>query len=165
MRKAIAVAAVAAMGLVAAPSGSAKGPTLRSLQAQITSLQKQVKTLKKRVTQAEDVGLVALVYSGCSVAVNADAFQDTFSGLDGYFAARSLPPYFGAQAIVNDYGACGAFEIVRAHNQSPPNTNVHRALLDIFKPSSSSSTAAQESRIDIAGRARRVLRGVVGLFG
>jgi hypothetical protein len=154
MRKAVALAAIAGLGLVAAPSGSAKGPTLRSLQGQITSLQKQVKTLKKRVTTAENIGLLALVYSGCSTAVTADAFQDTFTGLDGYFGAHSLPAYFGTQGALNDYEACVALDIVRAHNQNPPNTNVLRALLDIFKPSSSS--AAQESRVNLAGQARQL---------
>jgi hypothetical protein len=152
MRKAVALAAVAALALAAAPAGSAKGPTLKSLQAQIKSLQKQVTTLKKRVTTAEDIAVVSLAYAGCS---------DTFAGLDGYFGAHALPAYFGAQAVLNDYQTCQAFSIVRAHNQSPPNTNVLRAVLDLFKPTSS---AAHESRATIAGQARHALRELLVLF-
>ena len=143
MRQALGVATVAAVALlVAAPlagAGAAKGPTLRSLQRQITSLQKQVKTLKKRVVSDEDGILVSLAYSACSTAAMADTFQDTWTGLDGYFAAHSLPAYFGAQTPVSDYQACEVFSIVRAHNQHPPTTSVQRALLDLFKPSGSAA--------------------------
>jgi hypothetical protein len=152
MRQVLAIAAAAAIGLlVASPAGagSTKGPTLKSLQAQITSLQKQVKTLKKRAVTDESVIGLTLEYSVCSTAVAADAFQDTFAGLDGYFAAHTLPAYFGAQSAVNDYKTCSDFQIVRAHNQSPPNTNILRALLDIFK---SRSFAAHG--VDLAAPAR-----------
>jgi hypothetical protein len=154
MRQVLTIAAVAAVVLlVASPAGagSAKAPTLKSLQAQITSLQKQVKTLKKREALAENVIGLTLEYSVCSTAVTSDAFQDTFTGLDAYFVAHSLPPYFGAQAAVNDYKTCGDFQVVRAHNQSPPNTNILRALLDIFK---TRSFAAQG--VDLAAPARHV---------
>ena len=68
MRKALAIAAVASLAIVpaAGAAGSKKGPTLRSLQAQITSLKKQVNTLKKRTTLAENIAIVALAYGGCS---------------------------------------------------------------------------------------------------
>ena len=143
MRQALGVATVAAVALlVAAPpagAGAAKGPTLRSLQRQITSLQKQVKTLKKRVVSDEDGILVSLAFSACSTAAMADTFQDTWTGLDGYFAAHSLPAYFGAQTPVSDYQACEVFSVVRAHNQHPPTTSVQRALLDLFKPTASAA--------------------------
>jgi hypothetical protein len=153
MRQVLAIAAAAAIGLlVASPAGagSTKGPTLRSLQAQITGLQKQVTTLKKRAARDESVIGLTLEYSVCSTAVAADAFQDTFTGLDGYFAARGMPAYFGTQSAVNDYKTCQDFEVVRAHN-SPPNTNILRALLDIFK---SRSFAAHS--VDLAGPARNL---------
>lgn len=128
------VATVVSLVLVA-PAGarSTKGPTLRSLQAQITSLQKQVKALKKRTTQAENVAFAALAFGACSTAVTADTFQDTFTGVDGHFTHTAGTNYFGAQTPVNDYGACHAFEIVRAHNQNPPTTSVLGTLLDLFK--------------------------------
>lgn len=143
MRKALAIAAVASLAIVpaAGAAGSKKGPTLRSLQAQITSLKKQVNTLKKRTTLAENIAVVALAYGGCSTAVTADTFQDTYTGLNGYFTGHSLPAYFGAQSALNDYGACQALEITRAHNQNPPTTAVLAALLDLFKPASTSATS------------------------
>ena len=148
MRQVLTLGAVAAVVLlVASPAGagSAKGPTLKSLQAQIKSLQKQVTTLKKKEALDESVIGLTLEYAVCSTAVTADTFQDTFTGLDAHFP----PPYFGAQTPVNDYKACSAFEVVRAHNQSPPNTNILRALLDIFKARSFAAHG-----LDLAGPAR-----------
>jgi hypothetical protein len=152
MRQLLAIAATAGVVLlVASPAGagSTKGPTLKSLQAQIKSLQKQVTTLKKKEALAENVIALTLEYSVCSTAVTADAFQDTYTGLDGYFAARAQPAYFGAQTPVNDYKACSAFAVVRAHNQNPPSTNILRALLDIF---SSRSFAAEQPGVNFAGQ-------------
>jgi hypothetical protein len=142
MRKALAIAAVAAFAsLAAVPAAGArstKGPTLRSLQAQITSLKKQVTALKKRVTLAQDIAIVSLAYGACSTAATADTFQDTFTGLEGHYT--HAVPYFGTQTAVNDYGACSALDVVRAHNQSPPTTSVLAALLDLFKPSGSAAS-------------------------
>jgi hypothetical protein len=154
MRQVLTIGAVAAVVLlVASPAGagSAKAPTLKSLQAQIKSLQKQVTTLKKKEALNEGVIGLTLEYAVCSTAVTADTFQDTFTGLDSYFTARSQPTYFGAQTAVNDYKACSDFEIVRAHNQSPPNTSILRALLDIFKARSFAAYG-----VDLAGPARAV---------
>ena len=88
MRQVLALAALAAVFLIvaAAPAGagSAKGPTLRSLQAQIKVPPEQIETLKKRVTADDkDLALGTLVYDACSTAVTATRFQDTFAGLDG----------------------------------------------------------------------------------
>ena len=152
MRQVLTIGAVVAIVLlVASPAGagSAKAPTLKSLQAQIKSLQKQVTTLKKKEALAESVIGLTLEYAVCSTAVTADTFQDSFTGLDAYFTARTLPTYFGPQSPVNDYKACSAFEVVRAHNQSPPNTNILRALLDIFKARSFAAHG-----LDLAGSAR-----------
>ena len=155
MKQALALAAVAAVGLFMAVSpagaGATKGPTLRSLQAQINTLQKQVKTLKKQETATDNLAVVGVALSACSTALTADALQDTWTGLDGYFAAHSLPAFFGAQTPVNDYSLCSVFSVVRAHNQSPPNTNILRALLDIFK---ARSFAAQQPGVNLPGQAR-----------
>jgi hypothetical protein len=163
MKKLALVAVLTFALVVAAPAGAGstaatKAPTLRSLQAQITTLKKQVRTLRRQVTEARSIGLASLAYGACSTAVTADTFQDTFTGLNGYFAAHSLPAYFGAQAVVNDYGACGALEIVRAHNQNPPTTSVLRALLDLFGPS-----ASHDTRFDLAGTARVLVGRIVEL--
>ena len=151
MRQVLTIAATAAVVLlVASPAeaSSTKGPTLKSLAAQVKALQKQVTTLKKRAATDESVIGLTLEYSVCSTAVTADTFQDTFTGLDGAFAAHSWAAYFGAQSAVNDYKACQDFQVVRAHNQSPPNTNILRALLDIFSARSFASHG-----IDLAGPA------------
>ena len=152
MKLVLAVAVAATLGVLvaAAPAsaGATKGPTLKSLQAQITSLQKQVKTLKKRATTDEGFIGAALAYGACSTAVTADALQDTWTGLDGYFAARGLPGYFGAQSPLSDYAACQALSVVRAHNQHPPTTSVLGALLDLFKPGG--SAAAQHSFMNLS---------------
>jgi hypothetical protein len=127
--KRLVLAAVLALMLVPAAPATAKGPTLRSLQAQITTLKKQVKTLQKRVKANETLSLGALAYSGCSFAVTADAFQGTWTALD----TRLAPPLFGTQTPVDDFGLCQAFSIVRAKNQNPPTVGVFQALLNIFK--------------------------------
>ena len=145
MRKALAFAAVASLAIVPAAGASPnKGPTLRSLQTQVKSLQKQVTKLKKQTTLAENVAVAALAFGACSTAVTSDTFQDTFTGIEGHF--QHTGTYFGAQTPVSDYQSCSALQIVRAHNQSPPNTNVMRALLDIFKPR---SFAAHQSGVDL----------------
>jgi hypothetical protein len=154
MRQVLALATVATVVLlVASPAGAgaSKGPTLKSLAAQVRALQTQVTKLKKQVKADENIEALTLAYAVCATAVTADAFQDTFTGLDGYFAAHSLPPYFGSQTPVNDYQSCPALSIVRAHNQSPPNTNILRALLDIFKPR---SFAAQQHGVYLPGQFR-----------
>ena len=157
MRRAIATAAVLALGLVAAaPAGSARGPTLRSLQTQITTLKKQVKTLKKQTADARNIAIASLAFGACSTAATADALQSTWTGLDSYFAAHSLPAYFGPQTAVSDYGACRALQITRAQNQNPPTVSILRALLDLFKPSS--STTFGQVGMDLASKGGDLLR-------
>ena len=81
------------------------------------------------------IGLT-LEYSVCSTCSHRRTRSRTTShGLDGYFATQFAEAGAASalQSAVNDYKACSDFEVVRAHNQSPPNTNILRALLDIFK--------------------------------
>jgi hypothetical protein len=134
MKRSLAVAVVVTLGVVAAAPAGARGPTLRSLQLQITSLKKQVTTLKKQVRADRNFAIGSFVYSGCAWAVTADALQNTWTTVD---QRVPTPPAFGAQTAVNDYTACQAVQIVRARTQVPPTTSVFQALLDIFKPSSS----------------------------
>ncbi|HYX88687.1 MAG TPA: hypothetical protein VE753_04915 [Gaiellaceae bacterium] len=157
MRRVLATAVVLAIGLVtAAPAGAAGRPTLRSLQAQITTLKTQVKALKKQTRQARDIAIASLAFGACSTAATADTFQSTWTGLDSYFTAHSLPAYFGAQTAVNDYDACRALQISRVQNQNPPTVSVLRALLDLFKPGSSVSFA--EVGMDLASKSGDLLR-------
>jgi hypothetical protein len=158
MRRAIATAAVLAICLMAAaPAGAARGPTLRSLQTQITSLKKQVATLKKQVRNDRAFAIGAFVYSGCSWAVTADALQNTWTKLDAQFGTT----VFGAQTPVNDYTACQAVQIVRARTQQPPNGSVFQALLDIFKPGS--SAAVREVGMNLARKGGDLLRQLLVL--
>lgn len=151
MKRSIAVAIVVMLTLVAAApagAGGARGPTLRSLQTQITSLKKQVATLKKQVKADRNFAIGSFVYSGCAWAVTADALQNTWTKLDQQFGTT----VFGAQTPVNDYTACQAVQIVRARTQVPPTTSVFQALLDIFKPGS--SAAIRDVGMDLAGQGR-----------
>ena len=103
MKQALALAAVAAVGLFMAISpagaGATKGPTLRSLQAQINIAPETGQDAEEAGDRRdENLAVVdARVCACCTTALTADALQDTFTGLDGYFAAHSLPPFFGAQ--------------------------------------------------------------------
>jgi len=118
---------------VPAAPATAAGPTLRSLQGQITTLKKQVKTLQKQVKADRNFALGAFVYSGCSWAVTADALQGTWTALDGRFVSEGHAALFGPQTPIDDFGICADFSIVRAKNQNPPTVGVFQALLNIFK--------------------------------
>jgi hypothetical protein len=131
--KRLVLAAVLALTLAAAAPATAAGPTLRSLQAQITSLKKQVKTLQKQVKADRNFALGAFVYSGCSWAVTADALQGTWTALDARFVSLGQPALFGAQTPVDDFSICQDFKIVRARNQNPPTVGVFQALLNLFR--------------------------------
>lgn len=148
MSKVLAIAAVTAVVCVAAApanSTATKGPTLRSLQAQITGLQKQVKTLKKQVATAQTLAAGSFVFSGCGWAVTADAIQNTWLTLDRPPASLGL---WGGQIPVNDYGTCHAVQITRAEAlNTPPDDSVFQALLDVFK----SSMAAAVRRMEAEG--------------
>ncbi|HEY3050554.1 MAG TPA: hypothetical protein VGJ40_02430 [Gaiellaceae bacterium] len=127
----VAVMAAAVLLLAApAPAQPAAAPTNRQLALQIKALQKEVKTLKKQVRDARAIALGSVVYTGCSIAVTADAFQGTWTVID-QVAGR---PIFGPQVPVSDSpGLCSAFEIRRAPNQVPPNVSVFDSLLQIFR--------------------------------
>ena len=76
---------VAALALtLAAPAGAAKGPTLKSLQAQITVLNKKVKKLQAAQKVDRNLAVAGIVYTGCTLAVTADALQGTWMTIDGY---------------------------------------------------------------------------------
>jgi hypothetical protein len=131
--KRLALAGLLVLTLVAAAPATAKGPTLRSLQAQITKLKKQVKTLQKQAKDNQTLAIGALAYGACSSAVAADALQGTWTALDARFVALGQSAVFGAQTPVNDFDFCSGFSVVRARNQNPPTVGVFQALLNIFK--------------------------------
>ncbi len=132
--KRLALAGLLVLTLVAAAPATAKGPTLRSLQAQITTLKKQVKTLQRQVKDNQTLAAAGLAYGACSAAVAADALQGTWTALDGRFVSEGHAALFGAQTPVNDFNFCSSgFSVVRARNQNPPTVGVFQALLNIFK--------------------------------
>jgi ABC-type transport system involved in cytochrome c biogenesis permease subunit len=131
--KRLALAAILAGMLVPAAPSTAAGPTLKSLQAQITTLKKQVKTLQKQVKANQNFSLASLAYAGCSWAVTADALQGTWTALDARFVSEGRAALFGAQTPVDDLGLCTSFKIVRAKNQNPPTVGIFQALLNVFK--------------------------------
>jgi hypothetical protein len=125
---------VAALALtLAAPAGAAKGPTLKSLQAQITVLNKKVKKLQAAQKVDRNLAVAGIVYAGCTLAVTADALQGTWMTIDGYVTGAGHAALFGTQTPVNDYQVCSqGFNITRSKNAVPPSVAVMQAVLDFF---------------------------------
>ncbi len=120
--------------LVSAAPAPAATPTNRQLARQIKTLQKQVKALQAQVRTAQAIGVGAIVYSVCGLAVTADAFQGTWATIDDVSNRASAPrTIYGPQQPVNDYTACSAFRITRVPAQVPPNTSIFSAMLAIFR--------------------------------
>jgi hypothetical protein len=128
MKRLTAAIAAGAVALVLAAPAQPAGPTNRQLAKQIKVLQKQVKTLQKQVKQTQLVALGSILYTGCSIAVTADALQGTWTVIDQVNGT----PIFGAQVPVNDSQVCSAFDITRAPTQVPPNVSVFNSLLALF---------------------------------
>lgn len=135
MRRFALIALVIAAPLIFAPSSQgAKAPSNATLAKQIKTLQKQVKTLQAQVREARNIGLSALAYSGCVVAVTADAFQGTWATIDDVSNRANAPrTIYGPQQAVNDFGLCQALEFTRAPSQVPPNPSVFNAMLAVFR--------------------------------
>jgi hypothetical protein len=128
MKRVLVTAVIALVTLAVAAPAPAAGPTLKSLQRQITALQKEVKTLKKQMAETRAVAATALVYGACSTAVTADALQGTWTFLDQRHATG-----FGPQTPVNDYQTCAPLRITRAPTTLPPNVSVFNSLLALFR--------------------------------
>jgi hypothetical protein len=136
---AIGVALLAGFAL-ASPSGAAT-PTERKLQRQLTAMQKQVKTLQRQVKTlqkdvdtAGGVALGAIAYAVCSTAVTVDAFQGTWSTMNGY-VGRALFPATAPQLSdqIGSRGACAGYRIARAPTAVPPGITVFDSLLKVFR--------------------------------
>src|SRR5947208_7725300 len=102
---------VAVVALTVAAPATAKGPTLKSLQAQITVLNKKVKKLQAAQKVDRNLAVAGIVYTGCALAVTADAFQGTWLTVDGYVTGTGHAALFGTQTPTNDYQTCAAFQI------------------------------------------------------
>ncbi len=137
-----ALVALAAAGTLAAPASPAT-PTERKLarqikviQRQVKVLQGQVKTLRKQMSDVQTVSSVAVIFSACSAAATADAFQGTWETIDRNAAADSPPTpdqYPAQTAIADPLNSCQLLEIQRQPNTVPPTTNVFAALLNLFR--------------------------------
>jgi hypothetical protein len=124
---------VAALALTLAAPAGAKGPTLKSLQAQITVLQKKVKKLQAAQKVDRNIAVAGIVYTGCTAAATADALQGTWMTVDGYVTGAGHAALFGTQTPVNDYQVCSqGFNIVRQKSAVPPSVAVIQAVLDFF---------------------------------
>lgn len=132
MRRVLVTALISLLALSVASPAPAAGPTVKSLAKQIKALQKEVKTLKTQVTTARAIAATALVYSGCSTAVTADAIQGTWTALDAKLSA-TYGPIFGPQTPLNDFQNCQTLRITRAPSQQPPNAGVFNSLLALFR--------------------------------
>ena len=130
MKRLIASSVVASVALVFAAPAQPAAPSNAKLARQIKTLQKQVKSLQKQVKQANGLAAVSFIYSGCSVAVTADALQGTWGAIDQVNGT----PIFGPQVAVDDFGICPLIDIVRMPSQAPPNVSVFNSLLAVFRP-------------------------------
>jgi|SRR5262245_63365153 len=132
MRRVFATALILLVALSAASPATAAGPTVKSLAKQIKALQKDVKTLKAQVTTARAIAATALIYSGCTTAVTADALQGTWTALDAKLTP-TYGPIFGPQTPLNDFQNCQTLRITRAPSTQPPNAAVFNSLLALFR--------------------------------
>ncbi len=139
-RLATTLVALAAAGVLAAPATPAT-PTERKLASQIKTMQRQVKVLQGQVKKlrtdmrnVQGVAASALVFSACSTAATADAFQGTWETIDGLNAHTSRPDQYPAPAPIADpLNSCQLLEVQRQPGTVPPTTNVFAALLNIFR--------------------------------
>lgn len=137
-----ALVALAAAGALAAPASSAT-PTDRKLARQIKVMQRQVKvlqgqvrTLRNQMRDVQAVSSVAVIFSACTAAATADAFQGTWETIDRNAAADTPPTpdqYAAQTAVADPLNSCQLLEIQRQPNTVPPTTNVFAALLNLFR--------------------------------
>jgi hypothetical protein len=132
--------ALALACVFAAPAAPAT-PTERKLARQIKVMQRQVKVLQGQVKklradmrEVQGISASALVFTACSTAATADAFQGTWETIDGLNAATSRPDQYPAPTPIADpLNSCQLLEVQRQPGTVPPTTNVFAALLNIFR--------------------------------
>ncbi len=139
-RLATTLVALVAAGVLAAPATPAT-PTERKLASQIKTMQRQIKVMQGQVKKlrtdmrnVQGVAASALVFSACSTAATADAFQGTWETIDGLNAHTSRPDQYPPPAPIADpLNSCQLLEVQRQPGAVPPTTNVFAALLNIFR--------------------------------
>jgi type II secretory pathway pseudopilin PulG len=132
--------ALALACVLAAPAAPAT-PTERKLARQIKVMQRQVKVLQGQVKklradmrEVQGISASALVFSACSAAATADAFQGTWETIDALNVATGRPEQYPAPSPIADpLNSCQLLEVQRQPGAVPPTTNVFAALLNIFR--------------------------------
>ena len=133
-----ALVALAVACVLAAPAAAAT-PTERKLSKQIKVMQRQVKVLqgqvkKLRADMREVQGISAsALFSACSTAATADAFQGTWETIDALNAHRQAGPVSPADAHRRPAELMPAARGPASAGAVPPTTNVFAALLNIFR--------------------------------
>jgi type II secretory pathway pseudopilin PulG len=129
--------ALAVACVLAAPAAAAT-PTQRKLASQIKVMQRQVKVLQGQVKklradmrEVQGISASALVFSACSTAATADAFQGTWETIDRLPGAPDQYP--APTPIADPLNSCQLLEVQRQPGAVPPTTNVFAALLNIFR--------------------------------
>ena len=129
MKRILTMAVVtAALCVPAAQAATPKGPTMaqfNALKAQLVKDEKRIKTL-----EAVTNGTLGLIL--CENALNADAFQGTWQGIDALAVSLGKPAVIGPQTTtVNDANTCSAGQITRSH-AIPTNVSVFSALATLI---------------------------------
>lgn len=131
----VAACALAAPAAAQSPTDRRQAQQIKTLLRQVKVLQGQVRTLRRQMRDVQGVAAGALVFSACSAAATADAFQGTWETIDRNAAADAppTPDQYPAQSPVADpLNSCQRLEIQRQPSAVPPTTNVFAALLNIF---------------------------------
>jgi hypothetical protein len=130
----VAAAALAVPASAATPTDRKLARQIKVLQSQVKVLQGQVRSLRRRMTDAEGVGVAALIFGACNVAATADAFQGTWETIDGINARTAGADQYPPMAPIADpLNSCSRIEIQRQPGVVPPNVNVFSALLNLFR--------------------------------
>jgi hypothetical protein len=132
----LAATALAAPASAATPAERKQNAQIKTLQRQVKTLQKQVKTLQSKMRVVENVSAGGIIFTACTVAATADAFQGTWEALDRHAAhnAHGLDQFPAQTPIADPLNSCQGLEIQRQANPAAiPTTNVFAALLNIFR--------------------------------
>lgn len=131
----VAVTALAAPASAATPGERRLARQVKTLQRQVTTLNRQVRTLQRQMREVNSIAAGGIIFSACSAAATADAFQGTWETIDQLAVAVAQPEkYSPPTAITDPLNSCQRLEIQRQANPAQvPTTNVFAALLNIFR--------------------------------
>ena len=81
------------------------------MQRQVKVLQGQVKKLRADMREVQGISASALVFSACSTAATADAFQGTWETIDGINALTRPDQYPPPTPIADPLNSCQLLEV------------------------------------------------------